>query len=84
MLPTVVNIGFAPTFKGKRRKVEAHIIGFNKDIYRKRMRVFFIQRLRDEMGFRDKALLVGQIRKDITRALKVLGRDKPSKVRPWI
>ncbi|MBI5809805.1 MAG: bifunctional riboflavin kinase/FAD synthetase [Deltaproteobacteria bacterium] len=62
-----VNIGTAPTFGGKGRTVETHIIGFRKNIYGKKMRVEFLRRLRDEKEFKSKDALVRQIQRDVQR-----------------
>lgn len=64
----VVNIGVAPTFGKRERAVEAHILGFNRDIYGKNIAVSFLKRLRDEKAFRGKEGLMRQIKKDIERA----------------
>ncbi len=65
LMPAVINIGNNPTFKGVRKWVEAHIIDFNHDIYNKKIEVFFIKRLRDEITFTSKQELILQIQKDI-------------------
>lgn len=64
----VVNIGIAPTFGKKERVVEAHILGFKKNIYNKKIALSFIKRLRDEKRFSSKEALAQQIKKDIEKA----------------
>ena len=66
----VLNIGFRPTFKRKKRKetIEVHILDFNKDIYGKDLEIFFIGRIRNEKRFRNKGHLKKQIREDIKQA----------------
>lgn len=68
----VVNIGVAPTFGAKDRTVEVHILGFDRSIYRKRIEVAFVRRLRGERAFRDKDELIRRIKKDIERAERIL------------
>src|SRR3990172_3744480 len=46
------NIGFAPTFHTKRRAVEVHIIGFKGNIYGKKIKMEFEERLRGEKVFK--------------------------------
>ena len=41
----VCNIGFRPTFNGHRRQVEAHLIGFQGDLYGKEISLEFVERL---------------------------------------
>lgn len=67
----VVNVGAAPTFGKRARVVEAHILGFRKNIYNKKIAVAFIKRLRDEKKFSGKDALVSQIKKDIEKAEKL-------------
>ncbi|MFQ5441436.1 MAG: bifunctional riboflavin kinase/FAD synthetase [Thermodesulfobacteriota bacterium] len=68
----VLNIGTAPTFGGKKKTVEAHLLDFKGDIYGKKMRVTFIKRLRDERHFSTKEALIKQIKKDRERAERIL------------
>lgn len=55
--PAMVNIGTRPTFEGTASQsdhttVEAHIIDYDDDLYGKRLRLEFIDRLRDEQKFK--------------------------------
>jgi riboflavin kinase/FMN adenylyltransferase len=68
----VVNIGVAPTFGGKTRCVEVHILGFKGNIYGRKIEVEFVRRLRGERAFKSKEALITQIRKDAERAARML------------
>ncbi|MBI1912054.1 MAG: bifunctional riboflavin kinase/FAD synthetase [Deltaproteobacteria bacterium] len=70
--PAVLNIGTAPTFGGKERCVEVHILDFKNNIYGKKMEVSFVKRLRSEKTFKSKEALVTQIRKDTEKARQTL------------
>ena len=72
----IVNIGVAPTFGGKARCVEVHILGFRDNIYGKKIEVEFVRRLRGERAFKSKEALITQIRKDSERAGKILAGAK--------
>ena len=72
----IVNIGVAPTFGGKARCVEVHILGFRDNIYGKKIEVEFVRRLRGERAFKSKEALITQIRKDSARAAKILAGAK--------
>jgi riboflavin kinase/FMN adenylyltransferase len=76
----VLNIGTRPTFHRYSHEleptVEAHIFGFNKDIYGKDMEVIFISKMRDQFKFSDKAGLMGQIARDVAMAKRILKRSK--------
>ncbi len=72
VLQSVTNIGFNPTFGDKTRSIETHIFDFAESLYRKRLRLTFIARLRDERKFADGTTLVKQIRKDIVKSKQIL------------
>ena len=68
----VVNIGVAPTFGGRDKRVEVHILGFKGNIYGRKIEVEFVRRLRGEKAFKSKEALITQIRKDAERAATML------------
>jgi riboflavin kinase/FMN adenylyltransferase len=70
--PAVVNIGRRPTFGGGDLLVEAHLLGFEGDLYERRLRVLFQQKLRDERTFPDVAALRAQIETDAARGRELL------------
>ena len=70
-LPAAVSIGVRPTFGGGELLVEAHLIGFEGDLYGRRIRLEFLERLRDEERFESAADLVEQMRKDVAQAQAV-------------
>jgi riboflavin kinase / FMN adenylyltransferase len=60
------NIGFAPTLKKEKKQLlEVFIFDFNRNIYGKTIRVIFLERLRDEIKFPDKDILLKQVKADI-------------------
>jgi riboflavin kinase/FMN adenylyltransferase len=68
----VANIGYSPTFGDQIFSVEVHILDFNENIYDRKIRVNFIQRIRDEKKFSNISELSDQIKKDIVKARKIL------------
>jgi riboflavin kinase/FMN adenylyltransferase len=69
-----MNIGYRPTFGENRLTVEAFILDFAGDIYRKDVRARFVQRIRDERKFESVDALVAQISRDVERARGILRR----------
>ncbi|MGB2929373.1 MAG: bifunctional riboflavin kinase/FAD synthetase [Desulfobacterales bacterium] len=67
----VANIGYSPTFGDHIFSVEVHILDFNENIYDRKIRVNFIQRIRDEKKFSNISELSDQIKKDIVKARKI-------------
>jgi riboflavin kinase/FMN adenylyltransferase len=70
-LKGVANIGYSPTFDDHEFTVEVHILDFDKDIYEQKIRVNFIQRIRNEKKFSDISELIEQIHKDIAAAREI-------------
>ncbi len=68
----VANIGYSPTFDDNIFTVEVHILDFEENIYGQKIRVNFIDRLRNEKKFSNLSELSEQIKKDITKAREIL------------
>lgn len=68
----VANLGFRPTFAGKGQTLEIHLLDFAGDLYGTRLRVYFIERLREERRFASAAELSTAISADIGRARGIL------------
>jgi len=67
--PAAVNVGVRPTFDtGRGLLVEAHLIGFEGDLYGQRLRIAFVKRLRGEKRFGTVEELVEQMQKDVEQA----------------
>jgi riboflavin kinase/FMN adenylyltransferase len=68
-----INVGTNPTFvSGQAISVEAHLLDCDEDLYGQRLRVGFVQRLRDEERFASREALVAQIGTDIEQARAVM------------
>jgi riboflavin kinase/FMN adenylyltransferase len=67
-LKGVANIGYSPTFDDYVYTVEVHILDFNRDIYGEKIRVNFIERIREEIKFSGIDALARQIERDIETA----------------
>jgi riboflavin kinase / FMN adenylyltransferase len=70
-----VNIGVRPTFETEGDLVvEAHLIGFDGDLYGQTIRLAFLERLRDEVRFESAGDLVEQMQKDVEQASAVAAK----------
>jgi len=70
---SVINIGKNPTFGDiDHISIEIHIFDFSKNLYNKKIKVSFIQKLRDEKKFSSVDELVKQIKIDCENAKKSL------------
>jgi len=65
-----ISIGTNPHYRGAERRVEAHLLDFEGDLYGRRLILQLWRRLRDEQSFASEAELVAQIARDVeeTRA----------------
>jgi riboflavin kinase/FMN adenylyltransferase len=72
-IPSVVNVGFRPTFDDGRELVaEAHLIDFSGDLYGRIIEFAFETRLRAEMKFESPQALEVQIERDVSEARRQL------------
>lgn len=71
-MPAMLNIGTNPTFQRQQTTIEAHIIGFEGDIYGRKVRVKFGRKLRDEQRFESVEALQKQLEADKKEVEKVL------------
>jgi riboflavin kinase/FMN adenylyltransferase len=68
-----INVGTNPTFvAGVQIHVEAHLLECDEDLYGQRLRVGFVQRLRDEKRFESREALVAQIKHDVDETKRVM------------
>ncbi len=68
----MVNIGYRPTVRGKNKRIEVHILDFNKTIYDKKVTVLFAERIREEKSFKNIEALSDQLGRDRQTTLKLL------------
>jgi riboflavin kinase / FMN adenylyltransferase len=68
----VAYLGSRPTFKGKEIFLETNIFGVNKNLYKKKLRVYFLKFLRKDQKFSNKEQLIKQMNKDVIFAKKGL------------
>jgi riboflavin kinase/FMN adenylyltransferase len=68
----VANIGYSPTFGDHKFTVEVHFMDFNEDLYGRKIKVSFIQRLRGEKKFSGIEELSAQISKDVLQAKEIV------------
>jgi riboflavin kinase / FMN adenylyltransferase len=71
-LKGVANIGYSPTFEDRIFTVEVHILDFEDNIYNQKIKVNFIQRIRDEKKFSGVSELSAQIKKDVETAREII------------
>ena len=72
LLDGVVNIGRNPTFGENELTVEVHLLDVKESLYGETLRLYFLQRLRDEERFATASELCTAIQADIDRARQIL------------
>jgi riboflavin kinase/FMN adenylyltransferase len=70
--PGVASVGTRPTVDGKEWLMEAHVFDFDRDLYRARLAVDFVARLRDERKFGSLDAMTEQMHRDAARARALL------------
>ena len=70
----VANYGFRPTFDGKTKVLEVHILDFEGNLRGERLKVEFLSFLREEKKFSSKDELIKQIERDIAIVKEKFGR----------
>lgn len=69
----MANLGYQPTFGGKEEfRFEVHILDFEKEIYSKKLKVLFIDRIRDEKLFENRYALIEQLKEDEKKVRGIL------------
>jgi len=68
----VAYFGSRPTFKGKEIFLEIYIFGIKKNLYKKKLRVYFVKFIREDKKFKNSSELVVQMNKDVILAKKGL------------
>jgi riboflavin kinase/FMN adenylyltransferase len=71
--PAAVNVGVRPTFGEGTLLIEAHLLGFDEDIYGQELTVGFLAYLRPELAFADVGSLVEQMRLDVEKTAELAG-----------
>lgn len=71
-LAGAASLGTNPTFDGTELSLEVHILDFDGDLYDRRVRVSFVERLRGERRYPGAAELLEQIRRDIADTRRIL------------
>ncbi len=75
------NIGVKPTFCkfDCQPALEIHLFDFNGNLYGEDIRVYLIERIREEKKFDSAEQLVQEIKMDVKKAKKILGENKTFK-----
>lgn len=71
-LAGAASLGTNPTFDGTELSLEVHVLDFDGDLYDRRVRVSFVERLRGERRYPGAAELLEQIARDIADTRRIL------------
>ncbi|GAB4193649.1 MAG: bifunctional riboflavin kinase/FAD synthetase [Phycisphaeraceae bacterium] len=70
--PAAISVGNKPSFETNRLTIEAHLVGFEGDLYGQTITLAFTHWLRDQARFPDVQALRSQLDRDIQRAASVI------------
>ena len=68
----VAYLGSRPTFDGKEIFLEINIFNFKENLYKKKLKVYFLKLIRRDRKFESSATLIKQMNKDVISAKKGL------------
>jgi len=80
----VVSIGFRPTFSGNFPTIEVYLMDFEGDLYGQSLRLYFVERLRDELKFTAVDALIEAITNDVIRAREILKAARVIEYREYL
>jgi len=67
----VAYLGTRPTFGGKKILLETNLFNIRKNLYKKRLRIYFFKFMRPDKKFKNSRELIRQMNKDVILAKKV-------------
>ena len=70
-LKGIAYLGTRPTFGGKEILLEINIFNFKKNLYKKKLKVYFLKFIRRDRKFKNSTALIKQMNKDVISAKKV-------------
>ncbi len=76
ILPAAISVGVKPTFGKRRRVLEAHLLGFDEDIYAQPVTLSFTRWIRDQYSFTGIEALKAQLARDVAR-VSARGEARP-------
>ena len=72
ILNGIAYLGYRPTFGGRKIILEVNVFGIKKNLYKKKLRVYFLKFIRGEQKFKNSLNLIRQMNKDVIFAKKGL------------
>ena len=78
LYPAAVSIGTMPTFGENLRQIEAHLIGFDGDLYGQPIEIHLLDWLREQQKYAQLESLVAQIKADVAET-NILARRDPAR-----
>jgi len=73
-LPSATNIGVRPTFGGRKKLLETHLLNYDGDLHGREMKVEFVKKLRHELRFASADELKAQIARDVREVEAIFAR----------
>ena len=67
ILNGIAYLGYRPTFEGKKLLLEVNLFGFNGNLYKKTLNVYFFNFIRRDKKFKNKISLITQMKRDLTK-----------------
>ena len=68
----LASIGNKPTFSGKNDLLEVFILNFNSNLYGQKIEVMFLEKIRNQIKFKNTQMLVEKMNEDTEYAVKLI------------
>lgn len=71
----MMSIGYRPTLtEGKRKVIEVNLFDYSSDLYGEKLKIHFLEKLRDEVKFKNREELIEQLKEDKENSLKLINK----------
>ena len=71
-----ISSGTRPQYNGVEKILEVHLLNYNGNLYQKRLRVAFVQKIRSELVFETESKLIEQMKLDCSEIKIILENNK--------
>ena len=68
----LASIGNKPTFSGKNDLLEVFILNFNSNLYGQKIEIMFLEKIRNQIKFKNTQMLVEKMNEDTEYAVKLI------------
>ena len=72
---SAASTGTRPHYNGKEEILEVYIFNYSGNLYQKRIKVLFVEKIRNEEKFSSDKELIDRMKKDCEKVKRILGKE---------